>query len=340
MQDNDTPRSRRTRLSDIADATGFSTMTVSRVLREPDKVAPKTLKKVRRVLEQTGYTPDLLARGLASNRSGLVTVIIPVLTHSLIAEIVLGLINTLAEDDLHVVLGVSNFDIQEEEKLIRTFLSRRVDAIYLSGSTRTQQSRQMLQSAGIPVVEGGNLSKTPIDMTVGHSNFDGAYKTTKYLIERGYDPIAYIGIPHHGNDRAVDRKGGYEAALYDAGISPDPRHYVETSLDLTGGAQAMQRLLACRPRVRAVFCYSDAVAAGAIFECHRQGIAIPDTMAVAGYDDLEIARQMTPALTTLRVPCYEIGKRSGELICQRLAGKPVTEKIVDTVCELIIRESA
>ena len=314
-------------------------MTVTRVLRDPDKVAPETLRNVQRVLHETGYTPDLMARGLASRRSGLVAVIVPVLTNSLIAEIVQGLTHALAKESLHVVLGVSDFQTGEEEELVKAFLSRRVDAIYLSGVIRSAASRSMLLKSGIPVVEGGNLGADPIDMAVGHPNLAGAYEMTRHLVERGYDPIGYIDVPARDNDRAQDRRRGFETALLGAGMTPDPELCIETTLDLTGGAQAMAELLARSSRIRAVFCYSDVLAAGAHFECQRRGIPIPDGMAIAGYDDLEIARQITPALTTLRVPCYEIGQRAGQLICRRLAGEAVEEKIVNTGFELIVRES-
>jgi LacI family gluconate utilization system Gnt-I transcriptional repressor len=314
-------------------------MTVARALRDPAKVAPETMRRVQEVLRKTGYTPDLMARGLASKRSGLVAVIVPVLTNSLIAEIVQGLTNALAADGLHVVLGVSDFRVREEEEMIRTFLSRRVDAIYLSGATRSPESRRMLLASGIPVVEGVNLGEHPIDMAVGHSNLAAAYEATRHLIERGYDPIGYIGAPLLDNDRARDRKRGYETALLGAGRTPDPLHCVEVALDLSAGAEAMRTLLARPQRVRAVFCYSDVLAAGAHFECQRRGIAIPGEMAIAGYDDLEIAEQIVPALTSLRVPCYEIGERAGKMICRRLAGEQVAEKVVNTGFELVVRDS-
>ena len=333
------PVSARPRLSDVARVAGVSTMTVARVLRTPEKVSSETLERVQRVLSETGYTPDLMARGLASKRSGLVAVIVPVLTNSLIAEIVQGLSNALAKDGLHVVLGVSDFNVYEEEVMIRTFLSRRVDAIYLSGVVRSPESRRMLLAAGIPVVEGVNLGEHPIDMAVGHSNLAAAYETTRHLIERGYDPIGYIGAPLQDNDRAVDRRRGFETALLGAGRTPDPQLYIETTLDLTAGAHAMGTLLTQSPRVRAVFCYSDVLAVGAHFECQRRGLAIPGEIAIAGYDDLEIASQIVPALTSLRVPCFEIGQRAGRMICQRLAGEHVGEKIVNTGFELVIRDS-
>ncbi len=329
----------RARLSDVARAAGVSTMTVARALRDPAKVAPDTMQRVQKVLRETGYTPDLIARGLASKRSGLVAVIVPVLTNSLIAEIVQGLTDALADDGLHVVLGVSDFQAREEEEMIRTFLSRRVDAIYLSGAVRSAESRRMLLASGIPIVEGVNLGDDPIDMAVGHSNLAAAYETTRHLIERGYDPIAYIGARLLDNDRARDRRRGYEAALLGAGRTPDPLLCIEAALDLTAGAEAMRILLTRPARVRAVFCYSDVLAAGVHFECQRRGIAIPGEMAIAGYDDLEIAEQIVPTLTSLRVPRYEIGQRAGRMICQRLAGEQVDEKIVNTGFELVVRDS-
>ncbi len=108
---------------------------------------------------------------------------------------------------------------------------------------------------------------------------------------------------------------------------------------MAAGARAMALLLERTPRPRAVFCYSDVLAAGAVFECRRRGVAVPGEVAIAGYDDLEIAGQIVPALTSLRVPRYEIGRRAGEMICRRLTGQPVEEKIVNTGFELIVRES-
>ena len=161
---------RRPRLADVASAAGVSTMTVVRVLREPAKVALATRARVEQVIRDIGYVPDRIARGLASNRSGMIAAVIPVLTNSLIAEIMQGLTDTVVPQGFHLLLGASGFSSPEEESLVRAFLSRRVDAIYLSGVGHTAETVKMLQRAGIPVVEGGNLTDDPIDMVVGFSN--------------------------------------------------------------------------------------------------------------------------------------------------------------------------
>jgi LacI family gluconate utilization system Gnt-I transcriptional repressor len=120
---------RRARLADVASAAGVSTMTVVRVLREPAKVAAATRARVEQVIRETGYTPDLTARGLASSRTGLIAAVIPLLTNSLIAEIMQGLTDALVPQGFHLLLGASGFSVAEEEVLVRAFLSRRIDGI-------------------------------------------------------------------------------------------------------------------------------------------------------------------------------------------------------------------
>ena len=124
---------RRALLRDVAARAGVSAMTVTRTLREAGKVSAKTRERVEAAVRELAYTPDLNARGLASRKSGLVAAIVPLLTNSLIAEIVQGLTDALAEHDFQLLIGAAGFDAQAEEALIREFLARRVDAIYQIG---------------------------------------------------------------------------------------------------------------------------------------------------------------------------------------------------------------
>ena len=315
-------------------------MTVVRVLREPSKVAALTRARVEQGIRDTGYTTDLIARGLASQRSELIGAVIPVLTNSLIAEIMQGLSDTLAVHGYHLLLGASGFSAAEEEVLVRAFLSRRVDALYLSGVGHSPTTVQMLRRAAIPVVEGGNMTDDPIDMLVGFSNVEAARVITAYLVRRRYATIGYIGAYPKDNDRARDRREGYERALRAARRRVDPALCVETTLDIDAGARAMATLLDRRRNVRAVFCSADALAVGALFECRRRGLSIPGDIAIAGFDDIPIAAQVVPALTTIRVPRYDIGRKAGRMLCDRLAGHRVRKRIVDTGFELVPRESA
>jgi len=334
------PHAGRPRLQDVAAKAGVSAMTVVRVLREPAKVAARTRERVERVIRETGYTPDLVARGLASNRSGLVAAIIPVLTNSLIAEIMQGLADAIAPDGYHLLLGASGFSGVGEEALVRAFLSRRIDGLYLTGVQHTAGTVSLCERAGIPVVEGGNLTRTPLDMVVGYSNVEAARTMTRYLVARYEGPVGYIGAHAADNDRARDRRRGYDAALRAAKRKIEPSLCVETALDIESGARALGALVDRRPDVRAVFCSADAIAVGALHECHRRKLAVPGRVAVAGFDDIPIAEHVAPELTTIRIPRYAIGRHAGEMIVRRLAGRPLGRRVVDTGFELIARGSA
>ena len=331
---------RRPRLAEVAKLAGVSRMTVTRALHTPHKVAAGTRARVEKIAQQVGYTPDLTARGLTLNRTGLVGAVVPLLTNNLIAEIVQGLSDKLAENGYQLLVGATGFSAKGEEAMVRAFLSRRVDALYLTGKTHTAATVAMIERAKLPCVEGGNLTRAPIDMAVGYSSERAARTVTQFLIDRGYAPLGYIGAWPKDNDRARDRRRGFGAACKAAQMRIDDSWYVDTDLDLHAGARAMATLLERHPDVRAVFCSADTLAVGALFEAQRRKLAIPSRIAIAGFDDLDIASEVVPALTTLRVPRYEIGRKSGELICERLAGRDVAKPVVDIGYEFVERATA
>lgn len=336
----DTRRTRtpkRSRLEDVAQRAGVSTMTVVRVLREPHKVAPATHAKVTAALEKAQYTPDLVARSLASQRTGMVAAIVPNLSNSFIADTIQGMSDELALHDRQLVLGAAGFSAAYEETLVRSFLSRRVDALYLTGSSHTPGTVRLLRDAGLPVVEGVNLPDDPIDLTVGTHYADASEAIVRFLLERYGSNVAFVGGPVVDNDRMRDRRLGYERAMRRAKAPPVE---LEVSISMQGGRQAIAALLDRPAPPRAIFCATDVVAAGAVFECTRRKIAIPDHIAIAGYDDLEIAVEIVPALTTIRVPRYEIGRQAARLIHLSLSGKRPQQVKYNIGFELIRRESA
>lgn len=315
-------------------------MTVVRVLRQPEKVAPETHARVTKALRDAQYVPDLLARALASQRTGVVAAIVPSLANSLIAEVTQGMSEAFANHQRQLMVGVSNYSAATEEAIVRTFLARRVDAIYLTGTCQTQATVAMLQSSGIPVVQGGNLPDRPIDMAVGTSNFASSRDLVTGLIKRYGTRVAYIGGPRADNDRMRDRRLGFEAAVRKSDARPKAGWLLEVPISMVGGRDGARALVGGRDRPRAIFCGGDVMAAGAVFECQRQGLRVPDDIAMAGYDDLDIASAMRPALTTVRIPRFEIGVRAAAMIDAALAGRRHTNRTADMGFEIIWRESA
>jgi LacI family transcriptional regulator, gluconate utilization system Gnt-I transcriptional repressor len=324
----------------VAQRAGVSAMTVTRVLREPAKVAPQTLERVRQAIRDVDYVPDLVARSLTSPRTGVVAAVVPTLANSLIAEVTQGMSQTFARHGRQLMIGASNFSSATEEELVRSFIARRADAIYLTGTSQTPETIRMLRAAGIPVVQGGNIPDQPIDMVAGTSNVVAARTLVAGLISRYGAAIGYIGHDPTDNDRARDRRLGYEHAMAAAGVRPRPEWMLQQPLAMQGGADGIHAILGLPERPRAVFCGTDVIASGAVFACQRLGVAVPGAIAIAGYDDLDIAAQMTPSLTTVRIPRFEIGVRAAEMIDLALAGSRPEQAVADMGFEVMWRESA
>jgi LacI family transcriptional regulator, gluconate utilization system Gnt-I transcriptional repressor len=328
------------RMADVARLADVSVITVSRVLREPNRVAEATRTRVLEAVKTIGYVPNLVASSLKSRRSGIVAAIIPSVAHSIVSEVIRGMNSVLKTEGLHLLLGDSGFSPQEEEELVAAFLARRPDAIYLTGTTHTHNTHQMLNAARIPVVEAGNLADSPIDMSVGYSNRQAARTMTHTLIGRGRRRIGYVGqIGRDLVDRVQDRYNGYRDALSQNGIAFSPQLTAEVELSYRGGAAGVTALIENGYDVDAIFCTSDVIAVGVLFECQRRGIAVPERIAITGMDDQEIASQCVPALSTVKMPRYEMGRRAAEMICARLAGTVIIENSVDLGFSLVLRET-
>lgn len=332
-------RPKRPRIRDVAAMAKVSTMTVARVLRAPDRVSPATRRRVEAALRTSGYTPDLVARSLSVRQTGVVAVLVPHLGHSSFTETIQGLSDELSDDGFHILVGVTGFSPEKEEAVVKAFMSRRVDAIFLTGTSHSRNTANMLHASGIPVIEGNNIPKKPLDLVVGFSNANGARLATEHLIARGHTRIAHIGLDERSNDRMRDRHLGYVAALKAANLPVREEWSFSTDLAVAAGAKALRALMSMDPRPSALFCASDVLAIGAVQECNRLGIQVPKDIAIAGFDDLEFSDQLVPALTTIRVPRYEIGRTAGRLLRECLSGRLVAQKVIDLGFELIVRES-
>jgi LacI family gluconate utilization system Gnt-I transcriptional repressor len=308
-------------MADVAAIAGVTKMTVSRALRHPELVRTDTLERVRRVMGELGYVPNRLAGSLTAGRTGLVAAIVPTLRHSLFADTIEGMSDVLAEAELDLIVASSRYRADVEESQIRTLLERRPDAIVLTGLTHTPEARELLRSAGIPVVETWESTDEPIDMAVGFSNREAAAAMTATLIASGYRRIAFVNGPSEANERARHRAEGYAAAMAAAGLEPRPIEVVRHlgAIRVETGGRVLARLMQGRDRPDAVFFTSDVFAVGAILECRRLGIAVPGAVGIAGFHDLEMGRLVSPTLTTVHVPALEIGRRAGEVILARLA---------------------
>lgn len=328
-----------TSIRDVARLCGVSHMTVSRVLRTPDRVSPATLLRVQAAIDALGYVPNKLAGSLASNRSTMVALIVPSLANALYAATMQGLSDVLARHDYQLMVCDSGYSLEQEERLIRTCVAQRVSGIVLHNTAHTPQAVQIIRNAGIPCVETGNLVSKPIDMAVSYSNHAAGKAMADHLAGLNYRHIGFASLPIRYSDRLRERRRGFVAGLKAHGLQVDPRLMLEVEPGLASGSQALAAMLATGLPLDAVFFAGDVLAAGALLECQRRSIPVPGQIAVAASDDNELMQNIIPSLTTVRFPRHQIGERSAEMIMARIGNASNGPQRVDLGFEVIRRGS-
>jgi LacI family transcriptional regulator, gluconate utilization system Gnt-I transcriptional repressor len=317
---------KRPTMADVAREAGVSPMTVSRAFKSEAYVNDETRKAILEAAERLGYVLDNTAAGLSSRRTGFVAVIIPSINNANFADTVRGLTDGLRESRLQVLLGYTNYDVREEEHLVRQLLTRRPEAMVLTGGVHTDSCRRMLASSGIPVIETWDIPANPVGEVVGFSNADAAAMLVRHIVGTGRTRIAFLGGDASRDTRGFDRRRGFIREMERSGL--DARRLIEAGpppISMREGAQALLRLLEQWPDTQAVVCVSDLAAFGALTECQRHGIDVPGRMAIAGFGAYEISDICVPPITTIDPNCYEIGTRTAEVV-RRLIANPLENR--------------
>ncbi|WP_427147209.1 LacI family DNA-binding transcriptional regulator [Rhizobium leguminosarum] len=325
------------RLVDVAKRAKVGIGTVSRVLNRSTKVSDATRQKVLATIAELGYVPNLVARGLAGNRTGLIAAIIPVIGYTQHSEIIQGMTDVLHANDMNLMIGVSGYSDEVELQVVESFLARRPDAIYVTGVRHTEAVRSTLQQSGIPVVEGSNLTDRPIDAVVGYSNFNASVALTRLLIDRGYRRVWHVTVTKDFNDRIDDRLEGFRWMTSTGSEVEADVIRCENSFD--GGAEAVRLALKSNIKVEALTFATDVMAVGGLLECQRRGINVPEELAIAGFDDLCLASSINPSLTTVKVDRVGLGRKAAEMIINLLQGNHHCSKIVDIGFQVVERDS-
>lgn len=307
----------RPRIEDVARRAGTSAITVSRALRQPAKVSAETRRRVLLAIEQLGYIPDLAASGLASRRTGIVAVLLPTIANPVFAETVQGIAETMrTEGGLQILLGDYGYSDARERDLLVALAGRRPDAVICIGLVQEEAPRNLLRGLGVPVVESWDLTDNPLDIVVGFSNEQAGAAMANHMIAGGCRRLAFVGC---ADARASARAAGFATAAARAGLSVAVILLPDSS-SLTGGALGVSRLLAEAPECDAAFFGDDLLAAGALLECQRRGIAVPGRLALGGLGNMEIAAALPPGVTTIDVAAREIGRRAAAAVLSRLRG--------------------
>lgn len=337
-------------MADVAARLGISKMTVSRALTRTSARSRGASEELRQRILSTsremGYVIDRTASAFSSKRSGFVAVLIPSLNNSNFADTVHGLTLALEDTGLQVLFGYTDYDLPTEERLLRAMLTRRPEAVVLTGGSHLPSVRKMLKAAAVPVVEMWDMLQDPIEHTVGFSNAEATAELVRQLHAKGYRRMAFMGGTPERDPRGAERRQGFEAAVKELGLPQDRIVVVGPTppVSMAHGAQAVVQVMQRWPDTDALVCVSDHPAFGALMECQRRGWAVPQRLAIAGFGSFEVSTACHPRLTTVVIDCAGIGRATGELLKRAITavrnGKRLEAETVMIPFEIAQRESS
>ncbi|GAB3241866.1 LacI family DNA-binding transcriptional regulator [Kineosporia babensis] len=329
-------------MRDVAELAGVSPRTVSNVVNGYAKVTELTREKVERAIAQLGYRPNVLARHLATGRSGQIVVMVPYLDTPYFAELLQAIIPVARREGYNVLIDQSDGDREHEGQLIGQASHHALfDGMIYSPLGLSQEDLSGRDPALPLVVLGERTSEANFDH-VGIDDVAASTEAVQHLIGLGRCRIAAIGDqPYPTGEAAQRRTKGFRAAHAAAGLAVDESLVIGTPrFNRVDGAQAMERLLALENPPDAVFCYSDLVALGAVHTLVRRGFRVPEDVAVIGYDDIEDGRYGLPTISTIAPDKQEIARLAVERLVMRIKSKePVAGVDLRAGHRLIARQS-
>ena len=334
-----------TTLKKIAKKAGVSVATASRVLNDRPsqiRISEQTKKKVLKIATELDYHPNIFARSLRTRKTGIVGVIVSDITDPYFGGIIDGVEKVLNENDYYFLLSSAQNSPQKEELYLTRLRKSRVDGLLiLGGALRfTNGEVKQLASSSIPIVVVGRKSPHPNISSVTVDNFTGGFLGTEHLIKLGHQDIVHIATVEPRED-GKERLNGYRSAMEKYGIK-DKCWIEKGDITAESGCKVMTRILKKAPTPTAVFTYNDMSALGVMRAIRDQELRIPENIAVVGFDDIPIAVHFDPALTTVRQPQEEMGRKGAKLLMRAIKENNKSNRRENIVLEakLIIRKSS
>jgi LacI family transcriptional regulator len=325
---------------DVARAAGVSLATASRALASSDLVLPDTQERVRQAATMLGYVPHGAARALASRRSRTIGAVLPTIDNPIFASATQALARELANDSFTLLLASDEYDPQMEASVTRTLIERGVDGLVLVGMDHPPSLFHAVAQASIPYELLWTIDPNRFHHCIGFDNREASARCARHLLDLGHRRFAVLSGELRHNDRARDRVAGVRDALASRNIELPEERIVETPFSLSGGRAGVRTLWdrLGKDGFTALICGNDLIALGALIECTVQGVAVPASLSVVGFDDIELSAEFTPALTTIHVPSADIGRIAAQRLLARLAGKRVP-RMHQIQVDLVVRDS-
>ena len=327
-------------IGDVARYAGVSTKTVSRVINDEPFVAESTRAKVVAAKRELGYVPNVSAQRLASGRSHVLGLVFHNAAWNYINIVQRALLEECHLEGYGMLMNPCDIERPaDQQEILRLVAQQTVDGfIFTPPCDNITSLLEQLQSQCIPFVRlAPRDCQVPLPY-VAPDDWQGGYDMTQYLLSLGHERIGFVmGNPDH--QASHDRLAGFKAALEAHQVPFDPSLVTAGDFQFESGLSGGRVLLETNPRPTAIFACNDDMAAGLLAAAHELGIAVPETLSVAGFDDVPLAQQVWPSLTTVRQPTYEMAQLAAQLLLRSLKGEPLETLHHVLPATLVIRGS-
>ncbi|OEH91795.1 catabolite control protein A [Bacillus solimangrovi] len=313
---------------DVAREANVSMATVSRVVNGNPNVKPSTRKKVLEAIDQLGYRPNAVARGLASKKTTTVGVIIPDISSIFFAELARGIEDIATMYKYNIILSNSDQNKEKELHLLNTMLGKQVDGIVYMGGNITQEHVEEFKKSPVPIVLAATMEKNEEVPSVNINYEEAAFSAVQSLIEKGHKRVAFVAGPVNDAISSEMKLVGYKRALENAGIAFDDNLVSHADYTYDSGLESAQNFLELDDKPTAIFVATDEMALGVIHGVQDRGINIPEEIEVIGFDNTRLAVMVRPQLSTVVQPMYDIGAVAMRLLTKYMNKENVEEHIV------------
>ncbi|KKI92692.1 hypothetical protein WQ54_07280 [Bacillus sp. SA1-12] len=293
-------------IKDVAKKANVSYSTVSRILNNLPGYSEETKRKVEKVIEELGYQPNEIARGLINRKTKTIGVLVPGVSDLFVSEILDGIEEQARKSGYSVMICKTKYRTKD---YLQTLYEKRVDGIIMISGSIDQESYKEIEIKDVPVVIVAGKSKYPKIPYININEYQASYDAVKYLVEKGHSHIGMIA-----GTKNDDREKGFKDALNDNGINVSNHMITYGNYHFDSGVRAMEELIINYPSITGVFCASDEMAVGALSCLYKQGIKVPEQISIIGFDNTATAKKAIPPLTTVAQPLYEMGESAVKLL--------------------------
>jgi LacI family transcriptional regulator len=330
-------------LKKLSEELGLSISSVSKALRDSYEISAETKKRVMEMAEKLNYQPNPFARGLRKRKSITIAVVIPEIANNFFALAIDGMQVVAQQKGYHVLTYLTHEDAKTEESTVKYLQGGRVDGVLISlcGDSTSFPHLLELNESGVPVVFFDRIPDTTECHTVTTDDFESGFKATEHLIEAGCKKIACLRVKGHLSTSSK-RMDGYLAALKKNKISDDPKMIIDCSNDNQANVEILKKLLKTKNRPDGIFASIEKLAISTYYACNELKLKIPEQLKIISFSNLRTASLLSPSLSTITQPAFEIGKESAALLFQAIEKKNFNNRIERVVLKskLIERNSS